>query len=59
MEIAIERNEFATVFRRQPIFAIIPGSSVTLPTLPDVGWVLEFNIAVTTSGFDDRDLEVL
>jgi hypothetical protein len=41
------------------IFAIMPDSSVTLPTLPDVGWVPEFNIAATTSGFDGRDLELL
>jgi hypothetical protein len=35
----------------------MPDTSVTLPTLPDVGQLPEFKMAATTSGFDGRHLE--
>jgi len=34
-----------------PTFVTMPDSSVTLLTLPDVGWLPEFEMTAITSGF--------
>ena len=58
VEITIEQTELATRFQRLPShFVTMPDTSVTLPTLPDVGQLPEFKMAATTSGFDGRHLE--
>ena len=40
-----------------PTFAIMPDTFVTLTLLTDVGWLPEFKMAATTSGFNGRNLE--
>jgi hypothetical protein len=52
--LTIERNDLVIRFQwLSQHFATIPDTFITLPTLPDVGWVPEFKMATTLGSWNN------
>ena len=52
--LTIERNDLVIRFQRLPQhFATIPDTFITLPTLPDVGWLPEFKMVTTLGSWNN------